>query len=181
MNNLKKDINELRESICLKEDYWEFDFSTNCYAFALGLDVPEDTIVYNAYQPGVIGATFKNLSFSKLKRMSIEDRILLDLAVLNIKCKEVSPNELSGYYFNWDRNYNISWWVISLFLSNDDFHFMRKSYDGIWWQKNGYFAQPNNIDLDESIITNPKKCNMGEYKYVKSYKLQYIEKYNRII
>ena len=63
---------EIRNLISLKEDYWEYDFDTNCYAFALGLDVIEDDIVKDAFQLGVMGSTIKGLPLESIKEMSFE-------------------------------------------------------------------------------------------------------------
>lgn len=55
MGVLKISVDDLVDYISLTYDYWENAMDTNCYAFALGLDIPEDEIVKNAYQLGVIG------------------------------------------------------------------------------------------------------------------------------
>lgn len=43
--------------------------------------------------------------------------------------------------------------------------------------KEVFFAPPINYDDNKQIITNPEECVMDNYKYVKTYKLMYREKY----
>jgi len=55
---LNMPIKEIKGLISLREEYWEYIFQTNCYAFALGIDIPENDICKNAFQPGVIAANY---------------------------------------------------------------------------------------------------------------------------
>lgn len=179
MGKLKISINSLKKMISLKDEYWEYCFNTNCYAFALGLDVPEDYIFKNAYQLGVIGAVIYDIAVIKLKNMTYEQRLLLDLKALKIICKETNPKDKTDCKFNFKNNKLISidqQWIIALFDNGEDFHFMRKGYDGIWYHKRGFFAPSINYDDNKQIITNPEECIIDNYKYVKTYKLIYREK-----
>lgn len=181
MGKLNLSINEIKQLISLREEYWEYDFHTNCYAFALGLDVVEDEIIKNAYQLGIMGANIKDIPISELKRMTFEERLVLDLAALKINYKEVSSTERSGYDFHYNKNNRITsadyYWLIALFSSGESFHFLRKSYDGIWYQKHGYFAPVINYDSDRKIITSPEQCNINGYEYIKTYKLKCLKKF----
>lgn len=180
METLKLSIDEIKQLISLKEEYWEYDLDTNCYAFALGLDFPENEIVKNAYQLGIIGATINNRPINQLKKMTFEERLFLDLRTLKINYEEVLPSEKSGFDFytkNDGITYLNNYWLIALFSNDKNFHFLRKSYDGIWYQKHGYFASPINYDNDKRIITNPKQCNITGYQYIKTYKLKYTERW----
>lgn len=180
MKKLKINLDSLKNIISLKEEYWEYCFDTNCYAFALGLDIPESNILENAYQLGVIGSLIYNISITELKNMTYEQRLLLDLKALKIICKETSPEDKTDCKFNFKNNKLTSieqQWIIALFDNGEDFHFMRKSYDGIWYHKRGFFAPPINYDNNKQIITNPEECIIDNYKYVKTYKLMYREKY----
>lgn len=47
-------IKNLKKYIDLKTDNWEYNKTTNCYAFALGLDIPENKITRRAYYGGYI-------------------------------------------------------------------------------------------------------------------------------
>lgn len=180
MNTLKMSSEEIRNLISLREQYWEYNFETNCYAFALGLDVPENDIVKNAYQLGVMGAVAKNMPIKELKDLSFEERMKLDLDFLGISCCEALPTENSGFKFILRRGNVVAcdhFWIVSLFNDRNSFHFVRKSYDGEWYHKRGYFAGPINFDNDRRIITDPRECNINGCQYVKTYRLSYKEKY----
>ena len=176
MSTLKIDHTKIKDLISLREEYWENDFDTNCYAFALGLDIPENEIMKNAYQLGVIGATVKQIPMEVLKKLTLEERLLLDLEVLGIKRQDSTIYDSSGFWVG--NNYIDNWWIISLLSNGKNFHFIRKSYDGIWYQKWGYFAPVTNFDFDKRIITNPNEADFGEYKLIKTYKLSCREKDN---
>ncbi len=174
MENLKINYNKIKDLISLREDYWENNDTTNCYAFSLGLDVKEDEIIKNAYQLGVIGSTVKQMTINQLRKLTFEERLLLDLEVMGIKQQE---STLLDNSFSWiGKDYIDICWIISLLSNGNNFHFIRKSYDGIWYQKWGYFAPVINYDFDKKIITNPLDANFGEYKLIKTYKLSYREK-----
>lgn len=165
MSDLKIDYNKIKDLISLSA-YWEYTHYTNCYAFALGLDVPENKIVENAYQLGVIGANAKQIPIESLKKLTFEERLFLDLEALGIKYN-VS---------NVDASCSDKWWIISLLSNGNDFHFIRKYYDGIWYHKWGYLGPVIDYDFDKKIITDPKTANFREYKLVKTYKLSKYEK-----
>lgn len=174
MATFKIDYSTIKDLISLREEYWENDFDTNCYAFSLGLDIPEDEIIKNAYQLGVMGATVRQIPINVLKKLTFEERLILDLDVLDIKHRDSTVDDSSGYRFC--KRYIDIWWIISLLSNGKNFHFIRKNYDGIWYQKWGYFGPVTNFDFDRKIITNPNEANFGEYKLVKTYKLGYREK-----
>lgn len=176
MKFLKIDHTKIKYLISLREEYWENNFDTNCYAFALGLDIPENEIIKNAYQLGIIGAIVKQIPMEVLKKLSFEERLILDLEVLGINWQASTIDESSGFKIGNDCTE--SWWLISLLSNGKNFHFIRKSYDEIWYQKWGYFAPVINYDFDKKIINNPNNANFGEYKLVKTYKLSYTEKDN---
>lgn len=184
MGILNLDVYEVKQLISLREEYWEYDFDTNCYAFALGLDVPEGEITKKAYQLGVIGAVVMEIPIVELKKMTFEERLFLDLDALGIIHEEVSFDECSGFKYVYDKRgrttFIDTYWLISLFSSGDDFHFLRKSYNGKWWHKQGYFGCPTDLDSNKSVITNPEMCNIRGYEYVKTYKLSYREKYRSL-
>lgn len=165
MGVLNISIDDIVDYISLKCDYWENAMDTNCYAFALGLDIPEYEIAENAYQLGVIGAILNDIDIRKLFKMTYEERLALDLNSIRIPFKECDPLE----------KLKIEQYKIAMFANYDrvnDFHFMREDFDGIWWQKwGGLISYPINKDNDKKIITDPRTCNIGEYKYIKTYAL----------
>lgn len=171
MYDLKLSTNEIKNLISLREEYWEHQFGTNCLAFALGLDINENDIFKKAYKLGVMGSIIKGIPIKELNKLSFEERLFLDLDAIGIKHTIVASSEKSGFWI--DHNYIYTYWLISLFSNGDDFHFMRKSYDGTWYHKFGYFAPVINYDFDKKIITEPECANLGDYKNVKTYRLQY--------
>ena len=169
MGKLLISPDKIRMGIRLTDKTWRNDINTNCYAFALGLDISEWDIAPNAYQPGMIFAiTFNKSYMDEVRNMPFEQRMLLDLKILEIKCKETSPDDITCYN---PKNDNIEW-VISMFESDEDVHYLRKNNEGEWWHKQGYiFSSPTNKDDYKKIITDPRDCHLGTYRYKKTYKL----------
>ena len=52
---------DLIQMIDLNKVKWENKSTSNCYAFALGLDIPEKKICEAAYVPGVMSGSLINL------------------------------------------------------------------------------------------------------------------------
>lgn len=172
----KLDIEEIKSHIHLFDDgEWKNTFETNCYAYALGLDYPEDKIFFHAYQLGAFFAIQKrgyipnNLGF-----YPYDERLELDLKTLKIDFKEVDP-KVKNYSVTHDKNTDY-YWSIALFDGCMDFHFLRKGFDGKWYHKNGYLLNPTNRDKNNKIILDPRKCNLGHYEYKKTYQLKLTRK-----
>ncbi len=173
------DLNQenIKKLISLKEKNWENIDTTNCYAFALGLDIPERNLATNIYQLGVFYSIMNDVPFYELNMMPYEKRLLLDLKALGIKYSLSSPNENSTCSYNFGENGIESinyYWLISMFENSKtlDFHFLRKSMDGKWWHKEGYEGtRPTKKDKNGNIILDPRDCDLGLYKYKKTYKL----------
>lgn len=53
--NLKINPRDLQKEINITKKDWIYREQTNCYAYALGLDIIEQKICYKAYQVGTIG------------------------------------------------------------------------------------------------------------------------------
>ncbi|MGM9877562.1 MAG: hypothetical protein ACI33S_02830 [Bacilli bacterium] len=163
---LNMPIKEIRELISLREEFWENDFETNCYAFALGLDIPENDICKNAFQPGIIAANVLNIPVSEIVKLKIEDRIILDFKVLKLGYKitetdERQNNRTLGNY--WCKS-----WDVLLFLKESEFHFTRVNSDGEMYHKIGYFGIPQKTSIEE----NEKRG----YTFSKRYRLRCWEK-----
>ena len=96
MSNIRLKINqkELVKHIELKSDYWINRKETNCYAFALGFDIPERNIMNGAYKVGVIGFTKEGIDLSKINIYSYEERLIKDLKTLKLIYEETSPEEI---------------------------------------------------------------------------------------
>lgn len=173
MSNIRLKINqkELVKHIELKFDYWINRKETNCYAFALGFDIPERNIMNGAYKVGVIGFTKEGIDLSKINIYSYEERLIKDLKTLKLIYEETSPEEIVK------DDYKYTFFLISLLEHPKDFHFLRKSkQDNTWWHKRGWEAMPNNIDDFDNIIVNPKNAVIGNYEYIKTYKIGFKRK-----
>jgi len=181
VGSLNLSVEELKDRITSSVEYWEYNFGTNCYAFALGLDILEHEITKNAYQLGVIGAVLNNIPFQNLEGMTFEQRMILDLDALNISYSTSDFCDCTNYKIYYDKNGNAIeeeyYWIIALFSNENDFHFLRKAFDGSWWHKRGCFGCPIDFDSDRNKIVSPKECNIEGYKYVKTYRLCRREKY----
>lgn len=174
MDNLFMPIDEIRNQIRFNCGYlWNNNHTTNCYAYALGIDIPEEEIIIKAYQPGTIGSIIFNIKPNELENMSLEEKVYADLEALNISYNECDQSDISCYDF--DKDFITNQWIIALFSGNKDdwdFHFMRKSLNNVWWHKRGYsFSKPSNFDDNFETIYNPKECKLYDYNYVKCLKL----------
>ena len=177
MTKLRMSINDINKRIRYNcNSLWNNYLTTNCYAYAIGIDIPENVITNKAYQPGIIGSIIFNIKLNEFNKMSLEEKIYIDLKALNISYNECYENEISCEKFY--NNTIIYQWVIALFLNkNGDYHFMRKSWNNIWWHKRGFnLEKPINYDDNFDTIYNPKTCELNGYKYVKCLKLKYIVK-----
>ena len=118
---LKMSLNEIRGKIQMYPENWVNMYSTNCYAYALGLDIRQSDICDYAYQPGTISETtniFKSKYFSyDMLIKGIES----DLELLQIAYRNVEEDEKLA----------LNEWKIALFVdkyhgSLIDFHFLRQ-------------------------------------------------------
>lgn len=167
-------IEEIKSHIYLFGDRkWKNNSDTNCYAYALGLDYPEDQLFFRAYQLGAFSALQKrgyipnNLGF-----YPYDERLENDLKTLKIEYTEVDPDVDNYYVLNKEDGTTDYYWSIALFDGCMDFHFLRKGFDGKWYHKQGYFLSPINYDTNNRRILDPRKCNLGNYKYIKTYQLK---------
>lgn len=172
-NNLKISLEELRNRINVEKKEWINYCSTNCYAYALGLDVPEHQICNYAYEPGIINNTNNILKSCNCKLIynDLLNYLYNDFSVLGINFREIYPNEKIKSYE----------WKIALYTefaasTEDieflfDFHFLRQNKNGVWYHKMGWNSSPNNFDSNKKVITNLDDCYIQDYKYQKCFKL----------
>ena len=142
---------------------WKNSAYTNCYLFALQLDIPFFMINNRSYFIG--GITEKNIplcnEYNYTASLLIKN-LYRDLDYLKIDHKIISPNEEGD-------------WKIALFLSKNkelitDFHLLRY-YNETWYQKNGFKGGISNTDFSGNIITDPLNCNLLDKEYIVSLKL----------
>ena len=159
---------EIRNKIILDNINWKHIFTTNCYAFALGLDIKERSIMKDAYQPGTISNNNLGEWFTYGELLS---NLKSDFDYLGIDYKEINPtdniaeDEWKIALFIKIYNYNYGKIVLS------DFHFLRQIGDS-WYHKPGYYGLPTNKDSNDKIITDPTMCNIYNKAYQKTYSLK---------
>ena len=168
---LEIDEKKIKSLISLKEDYWENNFTTNCYAFALGLDIPEAQICKNAYQLGFIAAKKFGIDIKRILNMSLEERFLLDLKALKIAYYEIREEQAAGWYYL--GNYVCNYWDVLLYSNGKDFHFLRRNYNGELYNKIGYLGIPKKC---EETVGYLSRCIL-----IKKYRLRYWEKINKFL
>lgn len=178
----KVNISEVKSKIILKEHYWENIYSTNCYAFALGLDIPEREMPFS-YNLGFIYCYINDIEDDEIRRKSYENKLLMDLDALELEHEEADPEGPTTIDINYDENGNaiVKYsWLIALFKSKQrgDFHFLRKTPNGIWWHKQGWDSSPGCGDWDGSkVVRDPTKKQLFYYdEYVKTYRLKLTKK-----
>lgn len=164
---LKMSLNEIRGKIQMYPENWVNMYSTNCYAYALGLDIRQSNICDYAYQPGTISETtniFKSKYFSyDMLIKGIES----DLELLQIAYRNVEEDEKLA----------LNEWKIALFVdkyhgSLIDFHFLRQKENGIWLQKKGYQGTISKRDHSDEVIVSPSSAELFPYIYKKCYALR---------
>lgn len=171
---LKMSLNEIKGQIQVYPESWINMKTTNCYAYALGLDIKESDICSGAYQPGAISG--KNDLSSSYRRFLYSNLI---------KCIETDLNSLDILYreINTMDKVELNEWKMALFVETyhkcddgDDylsgFHFLRTNQRDIWVHKPDYYTSPRKKDDFNQIITDPKECNLYFYEYKKCYALK---------
>lgn len=165
---LKMSLQEIRDKINLSFHPWINGDKSNCYAYALGLDVNETEIISYAFNPGVISGATDVIWSDDI--FGYEDLLLgigADLDALGIEFKKVSP-----LYCTKEGE-----WKIALFVDGyrgvlEDFHFLRQNEDGVWYHKDGYLGEVTNRDDNGNIILNPEKYFFTYRDYYACYSLR---------
>lgn len=173
-------ISDIRQMLNPFKEGWEHVYDTNCYTYALGLDLALTALKMRDFNnPG--GFIKKDLYLP----FTLDDLIANlegDLAALEIEYKEVYPDHIIS-----DDE-----WMISLMAirarSRDfsqiysDFHFLRQTENGIWSHKKGYRFGPTTLDSLHRKIEDPLKSvvetdgfySSERYEYIKTYSLRKI-------
>ena len=155
-------------NIDVYKSYWKNMLTTNCYAYALGLDIPEHKICYNAYQPGIMSTNHSlNIEEETFSYDDLINGINNDFDFLRIEAHEVR----SDYKAKEDE------WKIALFVSSmiletqniiDDYHFLKQFPSGNWWHKFGFKGKIINIDDNIEPIRDPIDCQLQGLIYDKT-------------
>lgn len=157
---------------------WKYVFETNCYAYALGLDIPvnflgkyDDSIHYD---PGFFGGNIISSSFTEEE---LNSSILSDMDALGLCCCD-APYDVKLEEGEW--KIAIYGAVTSKPGYYKDFHFIKNTGHFFWMHKQGFGEAPTNFDSDGHVILDPTKCNISEiingspfkYEYIKTYKIR---------
>ena len=160
----------MRDGICFEKRLSEWGknkWSTNCYAFALGLNVDEDDICPYAYRIGNISlqAKWPFISVDPSNKISaIEPLILDDFQALGIDYEIFMDKDESQYLQELDHPNDC--WDILLFISpSDGYHFVRVGSDSLLYHKLGWGKLPELTDF-EDIKREYKGC-----KFERRYRL----------
>ena len=166
----KMSSEEIRNKIKLFKSTWINKSTTNCYAYALGLDIPEKEICKHAFQPGIM-AGYYALEEDYFSYEDLIKGLKYDLDFLRIESKEINPSD----------PIDLDAWKIALFIPMDiycppyliaDYHFLTCYPDNTWHHKYGYTNSINNIDDNARIISNPETCHLDGFVYDKALSLK---------
>lgn len=159
MNDALK--NKVRNSIHFNSERKHND--VNCYAFAVGIDLPEKDICDYAFDPGQIGTyinyfdNFRNYQnmCAYMHSKSVQDRFGYDMDTLGIEVSEADEEDMSEY-FDEEGYYN---WLFAMYSLKprlfvpSDVHCLRKTKDGIWVHKLGRDGLPSMVDPNGNLLT----------------------------
>ena len=159
---LKMKITAIKKAMTYNKNIldWKNIFETNCFAFAMGLDIQEDEICEAAYGLGQIAAELEIFP----NNYNYEERLDCDIKALGLSYETSDEKEFysekikssSGRYFD-----------VLFFIENDmflpDFHFARYGKDGKLYHKRGFAFPPE--------VTTIEKIEEDGYKFVKRYRL----------
>lgn len=149
----------LLSNISYDKKNWKHRFTTNCYAYALGLDVRENDLMSCAYIPGNIGDSKERIEYTHIFTYpTLINNIYDDLNFMKFSFREILPTDETDID---EKKISLLTYMIAYeeyieYLS--DFHFLREGDDGTWYHKRGWFKGVNNKDSRGNIITDPTKC-----------------------
>lgn len=168
MSLLKIDGPSLHDRIDINKRNWLNNATTNCYAYALGLDIPEEEIIKGAYSTlGTMGISCDHeITDEEKYYIPCIERLKMDLDFLKLKYEEADPFEIVKE----------NEWLIAFFSCpyepDNDFHFARKNKEGIWVHKIGWKGFLSLHDDQNKLIINPKKADFDFYVFEKCLKLR---------
>ncbi len=151
---LKMSITKIRKSMIKERNLldWKNIIGTNCYAYALGIDIPEEDICKYAFDLGGISRmvnTGEDIDPNSVGRYRDTYHIDLpnDFHVLGLDYKESNHINLSLNEQEEDPN---KYFDILFFLNDDidDFHFARFDKDRKLYHKRGFIKEPQETTVD---------------------------------
>lgn len=160
---LKNSLEEIRDSIDIAKKVWIHRQVTNCYAYALGIDMH---LPIDSFQPGAFSGYMIVPPFSYTE---IIRAIVADFNALGIDYGSIDPKD----------SIKDDSWKIALLLPGKDvssrfhnFHFIRQFEDGIWYHKRGYGSRITNLDDYDDTITNPERARFKDLSYDSCFRLR---------
>ena len=155
----KEILKELRNYFHLSTDYWYFLENVNCYAYALGCDLPPLCINKHNKSQYYPGCFYEAIHQTQLEQTpdSLTDRMEMDFETLDFDYRIVDPAEDVG-----EDEWKIAFFNDILIIPYN-FHFLRQGKDGTWYHKvsNSAKCLPNNRDDHGNIIMDPREANFS--------------------
>ena len=165
---IKMSITSIKKSMSYERGSldWKNIFTTNGYAYALGLDIPQSDICKYAYYLGVISRTIDSDEIVDFKLLNgnkkyFEYDLLSDFDALGL---DVEESNKPGLICDDLHTYPGRYFDILFFVgkSNNDFHFARYGKDGKLYHKRGIFPpEETTVDYIKSV----------GYEFIKRYRL----------
>lgn len=165
-------ISKIRDSINPFKSEWENVGSTNCYTYALGLDITRDFLTVNS-NPGSMSNCELGFPFDYTELVGCLEA---DFKTLGLSYIEVN----SDYILKKDE-----WKIVLMATATEcikytDYHFLRQTETGIWTHKQGFRYKPTDLDSRHNVIVSPEKAIIetdglflsSRYDYLKTYCLR---------
>ena len=174
-------IEKMRNSININNNIWINYETTNCYAYALNMDLsykelkPYEEFGVDIYNVGMIS----NLKTPKTKE-ELVNAFKSDMRILKIEVTDVLFDEIL------EENE----WKVALYqtvkgidyIDNElDFHFVKEIENGKWSHKKGKTKKISYLDDNDELITEPSLAyfsldeengNSVKYDFIGCYKLK---------
>ena len=167
---IKMSINNIRKSMSYERKIldWKNIYTTNCYAYAMGIDIPQTDICKYAYDVGQISRMIDCEDEEELpdpkyhNTNTFEWELTWDFDTLGLEFEESSKIELKPDEIP---NYPGRYFDILFFIHKyrNDFHFARFGKDGKLYHKRGFNLAPQETTVDFIESDN--------YEFAKRYRL----------
>ena len=172
--SVEKVIRIMRDGIYFENrlsEWNEYLYSTNCYAFSLGIKAKEDDICPNAYWCGHIAnsvlGTETDDEADNVER--VEGLILNDFQALGIDYQVFQ--DVDKYQYLKELEHPSDCWDILLFIdsSTHDYHFARVGSEGILYHKPGWGYAPKATSIEH--IERIREWSNSRFVFEKRYRI----------
>ena len=133
-------------------DDWQNSWSTNCLAFALGLDYPDpkEHSYYGSF--GSICSAQHLFTRSEIASSDLIQKTFIETCqLLGLNCRHISsPNEaqsfeyIIGVFGMYPCMNSVTWRGDPIYQY--DFHLVRRNLDGTWVHKPGWYDNPEKVE-----------------------------------